>query len=136
MSYDERFHDFERTTNKLWDGVIGLHTIAHKLLWGDGMQKQAALQHVVWLCELLEKAADELNLAFNQKRKVDMSDTALHQEEHKKRHIELHKALDELATDYLVQHGGKIPSHTTIMELMTWSNEQQKNPNGGDGGDN
>jgi len=136
VSYDERFHDFERTTNKLWDGGIGLHTIAHRLLWGGAMKKQAVLQHIEWLCELLAKAKDELSLAFDQKREEDMSDEALHQGQHKRRHVELHARLDELLADYLVHHDDKRPSNTTVMELATWSYEQTQNPNGGDGGDN
>ena len=55
----------------------------------------------------------------------------LYQEEHAKRHAELHKALDELALDYMAHHQHKLFSTTTIMELMLWSDEQTRNANGG-----
>ena len=48
-------------------------------------------------------------------------------EEHQKRHIELHKAFDELIADFIAQTG-KVPSETTIMELMAWSHTQTINP--------
>lgn len=52
---------------------------------------------------------------------------------HKQRHFKLHHYLDELCADYLVQHPGKLPSTTTMIELMQWSCEQMKNPTGGKG---
>jgi len=48
-------------------------------------------------------------------------------EEHKKRHIELHQMLDELVAD-MISQTKMLPSTTTVMELMQWSNEQTKNP--------
>lgn len=48
-------------------------------------------------------------------------------EEHKEVHVRLHKALDALAADFIM-HTGKMPSKTTLMEFMTWSNEQTTNP--------
>ncbi len=48
-------------------------------------------------------------------------------EEHKERHVELHKMLDELVTDF-ISHTGNLPSKTTLMDLMKWSYEQTKNP--------
>jgi hypothetical protein len=52
-------------------------------------------------------------------------------EEHRKRHIKLHKALDELLADYL-QHqrreAFKVPSEITVLELMHWSHIQTANP--------
>ncbi len=48
-------------------------------------------------------------------------------EEHKKKHEELHKALDELSADF-INHTGKLPTKTTLMELMKWSSEQANNP--------
>lgn len=47
--------------------------------------------------------------------------------EHRIRHFELHKALDELVAD-MISHTKMLPSKTTVMELMTWANEQTKNP--------
>lgn len=51
-------------------------------------------------------------------------------DEHKARHVELHKKLDELLADF-IGHTGKTPSHTTIMELLTWSFEQTNQPTEG-----
>lgn len=48
-------------------------------------------------------------------------------EEHKKRHIELHKAFDELLADYL-QTTGKLPYHSSLRELMEWSYSQTVKP--------
>jgi hypothetical protein len=49
-------------------------------------------------------------------------------EEHRKRHIKLHKALDELLADYLRHCAGTLPSTTTVAELMKWSHRQTVNP--------
>ncbi|HEY1896723.1 MAG TPA: hypothetical protein VGG62_10645 [Terracidiphilus sp.] len=49
--------------------------------------------------------------------------------EHRARHIELHKALDELCADWVAHQGwGKLFSNSTIMELMQWSHEQTIRP--------
>jgi hypothetical protein len=48
-------------------------------------------------------------------------------EEHKKRHRELHDALDELVADF-IRHTEKSLGSTTIVELLLWSHEQTKNP--------
>ncbi len=51
------------------------------------------------------------------------------EEEHKQRHIELHKSLDELFADYIAHHP-KEASFTgmPIGKLMLWAYEQTKNP--------
>lgn len=49
-------------------------------------------------------------------------------EEHRRRHIVLHEALDELAADFLVHHNCKLPSTTSLMELMKWSARQTEKP--------
>lgn len=46
---------------------------------------------------------------------------------HIKRHKELHGYLDELVADF-IGHTGKLPSKTTIMELMEWSDGQTIEP--------
>ena len=51
----------------------------------------------------------------------------MHGEEHKARHVLLHKELDELLADFIM-HTHKLPSQTTIMEFLTWSHEQTVNP--------
>jgi hypothetical protein len=48
-------------------------------------------------------------------------------EEHRQRHIELHQALDELVADWLAQTPA-MPSSSSVMELIRWSNEQTDNP--------
>lgn len=48
-------------------------------------------------------------------------------EQHKKRHILLHRMLDELLTDF-IRDTGKMPSGCKIGELMKWSFEQTKKP--------
>ena len=48
-------------------------------------------------------------------------------EEHKQRHVELHKTLDELLADFL-RHTNKFPSKTPIIDLMSWSHEQTIEP--------
>ena len=52
---------------------------------------------------------------------------ALPLEEHKQRHIELHKALDELVADYIACTQ-KTLGETTAMELIKWSWNQTINP--------
>jgi len=49
------------------------------------------------------------------------------EKEHKIRHLELHRAPDELAADFM-HHTQKLPSETTVVELMKWSYEQTQNP--------
>jgi hypothetical protein len=50
-------------------------------------------------------------------------------EEHKKRHIELHEALDELFADFIQHHLGESSfTNKPISELLTWAYEQTINP--------
>ena len=49
------------------------------------------------------------------------------EKEHKERHIELHKMLDELVADFISQTNN-LPSKTTVMEFMKWSYEQTVTP--------
>jgi hypothetical protein len=44
-------------------------------------------------------------------------------EEHKARHEQLHKSLDELLADFTT-HTGKLFSDTPIMDLIVWSHSQ------------
>lgn len=46
-------------------------------------------------------------------------------EEHRERHIILHKMLDELLADYIMETK-KTLSETSILQLMKWSYEQTK----------
>lgn len=52
----------------------------------------------------------------------------MNRDEHIKRHEELHKAVDELAADYMYHNRRKLLSETTVLDLLKWSNEQTKNP--------
>ena len=49
------------------------------------------------------------------------------EQEHIKRHEELHQMLDELVADF-IQHTGRLPSTATIYELMEWSHFQTLEP--------
>ena len=51
-------------------------------------------------------------------------------EEHRNRHIELHRALDELMADFQ-RHTGRMFSVTNILELATWSHAQAIEPDPG-----
>lgn len=53
-------------------------------------------------------------------------------EEHRKRHVLLHRMLDELAADWIWEAEG-MPSRATVAELMLWSHEQTINPSDKDG---
>ena len=48
-------------------------------------------------------------------------------EEHKQRHIELHRMLDELVADYFT-HTGKLFTSSSIMDLIQWSHQQTIQP--------
>ena len=50
-------------------------------------------------------------------------------EEHKKRHIELHKSLDELFADYISHHPDQVGFTTMpIKQLIEWSHRQTVKP--------
>ena len=51
----------------------------------------------------------------------------MEKEKHKLRHIKLHKMLDELIADF-IRHTNKMPSTTTLHDLMVWSYEQTIEP--------
>jgi len=48
-------------------------------------------------------------------------------EEHKKRHTELHRSLDELVADFII-HTENRPSQVTLLEFMEWSAKEMENP--------
>lgn len=56
-----------------------------------------------------------------------MKNKDLTEDEHRARHVELHKALDELIADW-IGHTGNLPSQHTVMELIEWSHGQTLNP--------
>ena len=49
-------------------------------------------------------------------------------EEHKEIHEKLHLALDELLADYIEHNPEKLPTKSTIMELVIWSHQQVIKP--------
>ena len=48
-------------------------------------------------------------------------------EEHREKHKQLHHSLDELLADFIT-HTKALPSKTSILELVTWSSGQTKDP--------
>lgn len=48
-------------------------------------------------------------------------------EEHKQRHVELHKAIDELSADYIL-HNPTAHLAGSILDLIEWSYGQTKDP--------
>lgn len=50
-------------------------------------------------------------------------------EQHKKRHEELHKNLDELFADYITHHPNQRGfTSMSIMQLLNWSAKMAENP--------
>jgi len=54
-------------------------------------------------------------------------ETKVTKKEHKQRHEELHKALDELVADWL-GNTKNLPSASTVMQLLQWSSKQARKP--------
>ena len=50
------------------------------------------------------------------------------EEVHAQRHKELHKAIDELAADFIAHNPGKYLSSTSVMQLIQWSHAQTIKP--------
>ena len=51
------------------------------------------------------------------------------EKKHKKRHVKLHRCLDELFADYIFHHKNENEFiHMEVGTLLTWSYEQTKNP--------
>jgi hypothetical protein len=59
-----------------------------------------------------------------------MPDREMTFDEHRQRHIELHRALDELIADFIChgRAGENLPSETTLDKLMRWSHQQTIRP--------
>lgn len=51
----------------------------------------------------------------------------MNNDDHKERHVLLHRHLDELIADWITQTGS-FPSKSTVLELMTWAHQQKENP--------
>ena len=47
--------------------------------------------------------------------------------EHKQRHAELHKMLDELVADWITQTHSS-PSRSSVMDLLRWATQQAEYP--------
>jgi hypothetical protein len=56
-----------------------------------------------------------------------MKNPKVAEENHKERHVFLHKNLDELVADFFY-HTQTLPTKATIMELIEWSHKQTTNP--------
>lgn len=72
------------------------------------------------------RLADALDLqayAGDGARKLDVDDV----EQHRARHQLLHQFFDELVADW-ISHTGSLPSKSTVMELLTWSAQQTRDP--------
>ena len=54
----------------------------------------------------------------------------MNEQEHKQRHAELHKALDELVTDFITATSASFKGlrGTSVLELMQWSGNQAEGP--------
>jgi len=50
--------------------------------------------------------------------------TGMTREQHRQRHLLLHRYLDELLADFLMQNQGAFPSKTPLLTLMKWSADQ------------
>jgi len=50
-------------------------------------------------------------------------------ESHKRRHVFLHRMLDELLADWITHTGGR-PSQGQLDEFLYWSSQQTKHPTG------
>ena len=62
-------------------------------------------------------------------KQIRGNNMSLTKEEHKKRHIELHKYFDELFADFIQHHPKKSGFlDTTLKEFMEWSYQQTLNP--------
>lgn len=48
-------------------------------------------------------------------------------EEHRQRHVKLHRSLDELLADWIDQTGA-LPSKSTVLDLVEWSHQQTEDP--------
>lgn len=66
--------------------------------------------------------------AGKRKMKTRRQQLARYRELHKTRHLELHKAFDELLADYLAQNRDARPSTTSVLDLMQWSHQQSIKP--------
>jgi hypothetical protein len=66
-------------------------------------------------------------LATEKRDKKARTDMKLTQEQHARRHQELHAALDELLADWITQTGG-YPSKVSLMEFLGWSAAQARKP--------
>lgn len=49
-------------------------------------------------------------------------------DEHIALHRQLHDSLDRLLADFLDHNRGRVPSNTTVTDLMTWSHQQTIEP--------
>ena len=56
-----------------------------------------------------------------------LANTQMTHEQHRARHVELHKMVDELVADWISHTRGR-PSQSTVLELLEWSAAQAVEP--------
>lgn len=78
-------------------------------------------------CNFYVQGSIEEGIMAIQAKSFELSDEDQKRFEHKERHIKLHQNLEKLVADF-VAHTGKLPSQTTLIELLSWSNKQTTNP--------
>lgn len=89
---------------------------------GNGLAKLKAKKEL----EKMAFRADKLKII---EKEINKSGFIKTKEPHKKRHIELHKALDELFADYIGYHSNETNFiGMSLRKLLDWSFEQTKNP--------
>ena len=84
-------------------------------------QERMGSPEMEYLQYLLENPEISKNIKDNEMINLEMNE-----KEHKGRHEELHKYLEELVVDFM--QTGKDLSATTVIELMDWSFAQTKKP--------
>ncbi|MCB0176184.1 MAG: hypothetical protein KDJ97_37140 [Anaerolineae bacterium] len=57
-------------------------------------------------------------------------DTGITPEQHRRRHVALYQALNELSGDYLTHHPNTNPHTTTVIDLLAWAAQQTRQPTG------
>jgi hypothetical protein len=69
---------------------------------------------------------------FNSEDFRYMSEEKMTTEQHRERHKMLHEHFDELLADFLFHNRDKLklPSNTSVMELVEWSHRQTIEPEG------
>jgi len=65
---------------------------------------------------------------MTEEKKEQKEPKKMTEEEHRKRHTELHEMFDELLADFITHNPTCLPSKTPIIELIKWSSQQTRQP--------